>query len=77
MSPTRVWEPIRIGSLEIKNRVVRAANTTTMFPDSVNDDFVAYHLARARGGGNSLLNCFVYGRTAGRNAATQALACVD
>jgi 2,4-dienoyl-CoA reductase-like NADH-dependent reductase (Old Yellow Enzyme family) len=47
---TRVWQPIRIGPVEIKNRVARAANTTTLFPDSVNDDFIAYHLARARGG---------------------------
>lgn len=50
MSLTRVWEPIKINTLEIKNRVVRCANTTTMFPDSVNDDFIAYHKARARGG---------------------------
>lgn len=50
MTLERIWQPLKIGSVEIKNRVVRAANTTTMFPNSVNDDFVAYHLARARGG---------------------------
>jgi len=50
MTLERIWQPLKIGSIEIKNRVVRAANTTTMFPNSVNDDFVAYHLARARGG---------------------------
>lgn len=50
VSLKRIWEPLHIGSVEIPNRVARASNTTTMFPFSVNDDFVAYHLARARSG---------------------------
>jgi 2,4-dienoyl-CoA reductase-like NADH-dependent reductase (Old Yellow Enzyme family)/thioredoxin reductase len=50
MSLTRIWQPIKLGQTEIKNRVVRAANSTTMFPNSVNEDFVAYHAARARAG---------------------------
>lgn len=45
-----IWEPLKIRNVELKNRVTRASNSTTMFPNSVNDDFVAYHLARARGG---------------------------
>ncbi len=45
-----VWEPIKIGSVLVPNRIARAANSTTMFPNSVNDDFVAYHAARARSG---------------------------
>jgi 2,4-dienoyl-CoA reductase-like NADH-dependent reductase (Old Yellow Enzyme family)/thioredoxin reductase len=44
------WQPGRIGSIEIKNRLVRTANTTMIGPDALNDDFVGYHLARARGG---------------------------
>ncbi len=46
----RVWQPIRIGSVEIPNRVARAANTTSVFPTGVDEQFIAYHLARARGG---------------------------
>ena len=50
MALQRIWEPISIGSAEVKNRVARAANTTSMMPNSLNDDFIAYHRARARGG---------------------------
>ena len=50
MSLKLVWEPKKIGTVEIPNRVVRTANTTTLFPDSVNDEFIAFHRARARGG---------------------------
>lgn len=46
----RVWEPVWIGNLEIRNRIARAANTTTMFPTPIDDQFVAYHEARAAGG---------------------------
>ncbi len=50
MSLKLVWQPLQIRGVEIPNRVARASNSTTMFPNSVNDDFVAYHVARARGG---------------------------
>jgi len=50
MALQRVWEPVRIGDLEIRNRIARAANTTTMFPTPIDDQFVAYHEARASGG---------------------------
>ncbi len=45
-----VWEPLRIRIVELKNRVARASNSTTILPNSVNEDFIAYHRARARGG---------------------------
>lgn len=46
----KIWQPVRIGSVEIPNRVARAANTTTMFPFPIGEDFAAYHEARARAG---------------------------
>jgi 2,4-dienoyl-CoA reductase-like NADH-dependent reductase (Old Yellow Enzyme family)/thioredoxin reductase len=45
-----VWQPIRIGNVEIPNRVPRAANTTTISQAGIDEQFIAYHLARARGG---------------------------
>src|SRR5262245_24656392 len=45
-----VWEPIRIGSVEIQNRIARAANTTTISAAGIDEQFIAYHRARARGG---------------------------
>ncbi len=45
-----VWEPLRIGGLEIPNRIARAANTTTISPAGIDEQFIAYHRARARGG---------------------------
>lgn len=50
MTLQRVWEPITIRNLAIKNRIARAANTTTMFPTPIDDQFVAYHEARAAAG---------------------------
>jgi 2,4-dienoyl-CoA reductase-like NADH-dependent reductase (Old Yellow Enzyme family)/thioredoxin reductase len=45
-----VWEPIRLGRLELLNRIARAANTTTISQAGIDDQFIAYHRARARGG---------------------------
>ena len=45
-----VWQPIRIGGLEIPNRIARSANTTTISPAGIDEQFIAYHRARARGG---------------------------
>lgn len=50
MALQRVWEPITIRGLEVKNRIARAANTTTMFPFPIDEQFVAYHEARAASG---------------------------
>jgi 2,4-dienoyl-CoA reductase-like NADH-dependent reductase (Old Yellow Enzyme family) len=43
--------PLRIGPVEIRNRVVSTAHQTTLVEDGLpTDDFVAYHAARAEGG---------------------------
>jgi 2,4-dienoyl-CoA reductase-like NADH-dependent reductase (Old Yellow Enzyme family)/thioredoxin reductase len=43
--------PLRLGPVEIPNRIVSTAHQTTLVHDHLpTDDFVAYHEARARGG---------------------------
>jgi 2,4-dienoyl-CoA reductase-like NADH-dependent reductase (Old Yellow Enzyme family)/thioredoxin reductase len=43
--------PLRIGPVELRNRIVSTAHQTTLVHDHLpTDDFVAYHEARARGG---------------------------
>jgi 2,4-dienoyl-CoA reductase-like NADH-dependent reductase (Old Yellow Enzyme family)/thioredoxin reductase len=43
--------PLRIGPVEIGNRIVSTAHQTTLVEDGLpTDDFVAYHAARAAGG---------------------------
>ena len=47
----RLFEPLRLGPVEIPNRIVSTAHQTTLVADHLpTDDFVAYHEARARGG---------------------------
>jgi 2,4-dienoyl-CoA reductase-like NADH-dependent reductase (Old Yellow Enzyme family) len=47
----RLFEPLRIGSATLRNRVVSAGHDTTLPTDgTVNDALVAYHEARAAGG---------------------------
>jgi hypothetical protein len=43
-------DPITINGLTIKNRVVRTAHGTNIGQGRMNDDLIAYHAARARGG---------------------------
>jgi len=45
---THVTQPLRIGDVELKNRVMRTAHATGMGP--MTEDLIAYHVARARGG---------------------------
>ncbi len=45
-----IWQPIQIGKVEVKNRVVRTATTSRLFPHPIDADFIGYHVARARGG---------------------------
>ena len=45
-----VDQPIRIRDVEIKNRVVRSAHGTNIGRGELNDDLIAYHLQRAKGG---------------------------
>ncbi|MHA3795017.1 oxidoreductase [Sphingomonas sp. YL-JM2C] len=47
----RALSPIRIGGLEIRNRIARTAHATMMARDGkITDELIAYHLARAQGG---------------------------
>jgi 2,4-dienoyl-CoA reductase-like NADH-dependent reductase (Old Yellow Enzyme family) len=46
----RIFSPIRIGAVEIPNRIVRTAHATRLASKYVNDDLIAYHFARAKGG---------------------------
>jgi 2,4-dienoyl-CoA reductase-like NADH-dependent reductase (Old Yellow Enzyme family)/threonine dehydrogenase-like Zn-dependent dehydrogenase len=46
----RVWEPLQLGPIELRNRIVRAAHTTALAGQGVGDALIAYHLERARGG---------------------------
>jgi 2,4-dienoyl-CoA reductase-like NADH-dependent reductase (Old Yellow Enzyme family)/thioredoxin reductase len=47
----RLLSPLRIGPVEIPNRIFSTAHQTTLVADHLpTDDFVAYHEARARGG---------------------------
>jgi 2,4-dienoyl-CoA reductase-like NADH-dependent reductase (Old Yellow Enzyme family)/thioredoxin reductase len=45
------FAPIRIGALEMRNRIVRTAHATGLSREGVvTDEMIAYHVARARGG---------------------------
>jgi len=47
----RLFSPLRIGSVELENRIVSTAHQTTLVHEHLpTEDFVAYHEARARGG---------------------------
>ena len=50
MAYTHVDKPIRIGQIELKNRIVRPAHGTIIGKGTMNDALIAYHEARARGG---------------------------
>ena len=46
-----LFEPLRLGPVELACRIVSTAHQTTLVQDHLpTDDFVAYHEARARGG---------------------------
>ena len=46
-----LFSPLRLGPVELQNRIVSTAHQTTLVRDHLpTDDFVAYHDARARGG---------------------------
>lgn len=50
MALTRIFEPITIRNLTIPNRVVRTAHGTHLARHAFDEDSIAYHAARARGG---------------------------
>jgi 2,4-dienoyl-CoA reductase-like NADH-dependent reductase (Old Yellow Enzyme family) len=45
-----VFSPIRLGPVEVPNRVVRTGHGTGLTNPYATDDFIAYHAARAKGG---------------------------
>ncbi|MCS7008198.1 MAG: hypothetical protein NZL88_11655, partial [Gaiellaceae bacterium] len=46
-----LFEPLAVGPIELRNRIVSTAHQTTLVHEHLpTDDFVAYHEARARGG---------------------------
>lgn len=46
----RVFAPLRVGALDVANRIVRAAHDTGFGSPGITPDHIAYHVARARGG---------------------------
>ena len=47
----KLFSPLRVGAVEVPNRIVSTAHQTTLVRDHLpTEDFVAYHEARARGG---------------------------
>ncbi len=50
MALRAIFEPIKIGSVEIPNRIVRAAHGTHLARHAFDEDSIAYHVARAKGG---------------------------
>jgi 2,4-dienoyl-CoA reductase-like NADH-dependent reductase (Old Yellow Enzyme family)/thioredoxin reductase len=47
----RLFSPLRVGPVDLPNRIVSTAHQTTLVHESLpTEDFVAYHEARARGG---------------------------
>ncbi|MGC8660483.1 MAG: FAD-dependent oxidoreductase [Desulfomonilaceae bacterium] len=53
---TKLFEPIKIGPVELKNRVVMTAMHLNYSPDGfVNDQFIDFYTARARGGAGLLV----------------------
>lgn len=47
---SRVLSPIMLGPVEVPNRVVRTGHGTGIGKGTMNDDLVAYHVERAKGG---------------------------
>ena len=46
-----LFSPLRLGTVELRNRIVSTAHQTSLVHENLpTDDFVAYHEARARGG---------------------------
>jgi 2,4-dienoyl-CoA reductase-like NADH-dependent reductase (Old Yellow Enzyme family) len=50
MALKHVFEPIRIGSVEIPNRIIQAAHATGLAADGKWGDWLDYYVARAKGG---------------------------
>src|SRR5258708_36301108 len=60
----RIFQPIRINGLEVKNRIVRASHGTSYGRGIVNEDLIAYHEERAKAGvGLNILEATVVHRS--------------
>ena len=65
MSLERIFQPITINGMEIKNRIVRASHGTSYGRGVVNEDLIAYHEERAKAGvGLNILEATVVHRSA-------------
>ncbi|MDB5714835.1 MAG: NADH:flavin oxidoreductase/NADH oxidase [Sphingomonadales bacterium] len=62
MALKMVFEPLRIGGIEVPNRIARTAHASGLGTSHISDGMIAYHEARARGGcGLSILEaCSVH-----------------
>ena len=64
MSLERIFSPITINGLQIKNRIARASHGTSYGRGTVTDDLIAYHEARAKAGvGLNILEATVVHRS--------------
>src|SRR5208283_5412450 len=64
MSYKTLFSPIKIGNLEVKNRVVMAPMNTVLSQNNLgymNDEILAYYAARARGGTGLIITECVLG----------------
>ena len=50
MALTHIHTPLRLGPVEVKNRVVRTAHATNLGGGTMSDALIGYHRARAEGG---------------------------
>ena len=46
----RIFEPIKLNTVEIRNRIFRAAHGTHFIPGKISDQLIAYHAERAKSG---------------------------
>lgn len=50
MALTKVFEPLRVGPVELPNRVVRTAHGGLEMSQRMSEDYIAYHARRGKGG---------------------------
>jgi 2,4-dienoyl-CoA reductase-like NADH-dependent reductase (Old Yellow Enzyme family)/thioredoxin reductase len=56
MSLDHLFKPIRVGSIEIRNRILSTGHQTIMVHDGkINEHVIAYHEARAKGGAGLII----------------------
>ena len=49
-STAKMFQPFRVGGIDLKNRLVQAPATTNFCNQSISEQQIAFHAARARGG---------------------------